>query len=163
MKHLMRYEGFSSQERLDEILDKISKYGIESISKEEKEFLDSHKHNKEEEFHKKLQFKENEIIFEDDNNYFSFEFKDLEKYDDELHIKGVLYVPDIEFEDDRKIKGRLEGTIVVFEGGDFTLDFYKETREKNKKVTYDIFEFIEGLEYEFDSFIDYVVSEIEKK
>ena len=35
MKHLMRYEGFSSQERLDEILDKISKYGIDSISNDE--------------------------------------------------------------------------------------------------------------------------------
>jgi hypothetical protein len=38
MKHLMRYEGFSSSERLDEILDKILKFGIQSISREEKTF-----------------------------------------------------------------------------------------------------------------------------
>ena len=28
MKHLMRYEGYTSNERTDDILDKISKYGI---------------------------------------------------------------------------------------------------------------------------------------
>ena len=28
MKHLMRYEGYSSKERVDDILDKISKYPL---------------------------------------------------------------------------------------------------------------------------------------
>ena len=40
MKHLMRYEGYTSMERVDDILDKISKYGIESLSINEKNFLD---------------------------------------------------------------------------------------------------------------------------
>jgi hypothetical protein len=42
MKHLMRYENYTSTERMDDILDKISKYGIDSLSDLEKEFLDSH-------------------------------------------------------------------------------------------------------------------------
>jgi hypothetical protein len=41
MKHLMRYEGYTSKERVDDILDKISKYGMKSITKLEKDFLDS--------------------------------------------------------------------------------------------------------------------------
>jgi len=41
MKHLMRYEGYTSMERVDDILDKISKYGIKSLTQLEKEFLDS--------------------------------------------------------------------------------------------------------------------------
>jgi hypothetical protein len=39
MKHLMRYEGYTSTERVDDILDKISKYGIKSLTQLEKEFL----------------------------------------------------------------------------------------------------------------------------
>ena len=95
----MRYEGFSAQERQDEILDKISKYGISSITPDEKEFMDSWSQGKEEEVHRKLNYHENEIIFEDDSGLFKFEFQELEDYDDEKHIIGVIYVPDLTWED----------------------------------------------------------------
>jgi hypothetical protein len=151
----MRYEGFSSQERMDEILDKIKKYGISSISKDEKDFLDSFKSGNTEELHNKLNFLENDIFFEDDSGYLKFEFKEYEDYGDEKHIIGTIYVPDMTFEDGSSIKGRIDGRIVVYPNGDTSPDFFVDD--------YDVFDFIEGLEYEFDSFIDYVVSEIENK
>lgn len=159
MRHLMRYEGFSSQERLDEILDKISDYGIVAISTEEKEFLDAHKEFKEDEVHRRLQFKESEIIFEDDN-HFRFEFKELIEENNEIKIIGILYVPDLEINNGNSIKGRLEGEITFFENNETSVNFYKNFKERNREIVFDVFDFIEGLEYEFDSFIDYIVNEV---
>lgn len=159
----MRYEGYTSIERTDEILDKISKYGIKSLTPLEKEFLDSHKLGKEEELHDKLAKSETENIFEDDNGYFKFEFDSCEDYGDEIHYLGTLYVPDLEFENGKKIEGRLEGRIVVYENGQVSPDFYSIQKDPKSSDHYDVFEFCNGLEYELDSFIDYVVSELEQK
>jgi len=163
MKHLMRYEGFSAQERQDEILDKISKYGIASLTKDERDFLDSFSQGTEEETHKKLAYHENEVVFEDDRGYFKFEFQELEDYGDEKHIIGVMYVPDLVWEDGSTVEGRLEGRIVDYGQGRTSPDFYAVVKDPKtgKEVQYDIFEFCNGLEYELDSFIDYVVTEIE--
>ena len=163
MKHLMRYEGFSAQERQDEILDKISKYGISSLSKDEKDFLDSYSQGNEEEIHKKMAYHENEVIFEDDQGYFIFEFKDIEDIGSEKYITGVMYVPDLEWPDGTRIKGRLEGRIIYYDEGQVFLEFVIDCKDPKtgKIVQYDIFEFCNGIEYELDSFIDYVVSEIE--
>jgi hypothetical protein len=163
MKHLMRYEGYTSNERTDEILDKISKYGMKSITPLEKEFLDSHKLGKEEELHDKLVKSETENIFEDDNGHFKFEFDSCEDYGDELHYLGILYVPDLELENGKRIEGRLEGRIVVYENGQVSPDFYSMQKDPKSLDHYDVFEFCNGLEYELDSFIDYVVSELEQK
>ena len=154
MNHLMRYEGYSSSERMDDILDKISKYGIVSLTQLEKEFLDSHKSGSEKESHDKISKQESETLFEDD--YFKFEFETWEDYGDEQHFIGTLYVPDLEWPDGRIIEGRLEGKIVKFENGNISPDFYS-------KDGYDTFEFCNGLEYELDSFIDYVIAKIEEK
>lgn len=163
MKHLMRYEGFSAQERQDEILDKISKYGIASLTSDEKEFMDSWSVGKEEEVHKKLNYHENEIVFEDDSGLFKFEFQELEDYGDEKHIIGVIYVPDLTWEDGTSIEGRLEGRIVDYGDGRTSPDFFLTTKhpKTGKEVQFDVFDFCGGMEYELDSFIDYVVSEIE--
>lgn len=163
MKHLMRYVGFSAQERQDEILDKISKYGISSLTADEKEFLDSYSKGEEEDIHKKLNFHENDIIFEDDDGHFKFEFQELEDYGDEKHIIGVIYVPDLVWETGHRIEGRLEGRIVDFGEGKISPDFYLQITDKKsgKKINYDIFEFCNGLEYELDCFLDYVVQEVE--
>jgi len=163
MKHLMRYEGYTSIERTDEILDKISKYGMKSLTPLEKEFLDSHKLGKEEELHDKLAKSETENIFEDDNGHFKFEFDSCEDYGDELHYLGILYVPDLELENGKRIEGRLEGRIVVYENGQVSPDFYSVQKDPKSLDHYDVFEFCNGLEYELDSFIDYVVSELEQK
>ena len=154
MNHLMRYEGYSSSERMDDVLDKISKYGISSLTQLEKEFLDSHKSGSEKESHDKISKEESETIFEDD--YFKFEFETWEDFGDEQHFIGILYVPDLELPDGKIIEGRLEGKIIKFENGNISPDFYS-------KDGYDAFEFCNGLEYELDSFIDYVIAKIEEK
>ena len=162
MKHLMRYEGYTSMERVDELLDKISKYGVESLSDLEKEFLDSHKSGKEEEYHTKLAKQESETTFEDDFGYFKFEHKETEEYDDEVHYIGTLYVPNLTWENGSTIEGRLEGKIVKYHNGQISPDFYSIETDKSGEP-YDVFEFCNGLEYELDSFLDYVVSELEEK
>jgi hypothetical protein len=159
MKHLMRYEGYSTKERTDDILDKISKYGVSSLSKLEKEFLDAHALGNEEEVHNKITKEESENVFEDDNGLFKFEFESCEDYGDELHYIGTLYVPDLEFEDGKRLEGRLEGRIVVLSNGSVSPDFYHKVSEE---VYYDLFEFCNGLEYELDSFLDYVISELKE-
>lgn len=163
MKHLMRYEGYTSKERVDDILDKISKYGIKSLTPLEKEFLDSHKLGKEEELHDKLAKSENENTFEDDNGYFKFEFDSCEDYGDEVHYIGTIYVPDLELINGKKIEGRLVGRIVVYENGSISPDFYSIEKDHRTNDNYDVFEFCNGIEYELDSFLDYVVSELEQK
>lgn len=163
MKHLMRYEGYTSKERVDDILDKISKYGINSLTTREKEFLDSHKSGKEEEYHNELSKSETENTFEDDNGFFKFEFESCEEYDNETHYLGTIYVPDLELTNGRKIEGRLEGRIVLFTNGQFSPDFYSIQKDPKSGEYYDVFEFCSGLEYELDSFLDYVVSELIQK
>lgn len=163
MKHLMRYEGYTSKERVDDILDKISKYGIKSLTPMEKEFLDSHKLGKQEELHDKLAKSETETTFVDDNGYFRFEFDSCEDYGNEVHYIGTLYVPDLEFENGKKIEGRLEGRIVVFENGSISPDFYSIQKDIKSGDNYDVFEFCNGLEYELDSFLDYVIAELDQK
>lgn len=163
MKHLMRYEGYTSKERVDDILDKISKYGIKSLTQLEKDFLDSHKIGNEEELHDKLAKEESETVFEDDNNYFKFEHEETEDYGDEIHYIGTLYVPTLELPNGKKIEGRLEGRIIVYENGSVSPDFYSIDKDPHTHDNYDVFEFCNGLEYELDSFIDYVVSELDDK
>ena len=162
MKHLMRYEGYSSKERVDDILDKISKYGMHSLTHLEKEFLDSHSQGKEEETHDKITKEESESIFEDDFGHFKFEHEETEDYGDEIHYIGTLYVPDLVFPNGKRIEGVLYGRIVVYENGTNSPDFYSLEKDSTKS-NYDVFEFCNGLEYELDSFIDYVVSELKEK
>jgi hypothetical protein len=102
------------------------------------------------------------IIFEDDNGYFKFEHSETEEYEDEVHYIGTLYVPDLVFSSGKKLEGRLEGRIVVYSGGQISPDFYSVSKKSNED-TYDVFEFCNGLEYELDSFMDYVVAELDGK
>lgn len=160
MKHLMRYEGYSIQERIDDILDKISKYGIDSLTPLEKEFLDSYKSGKEVEAHDRIAREETESIFEDDGGYFKFEHSETEDYGDEVHYIGTLYVPDLEISNVRKIEGRLQGRIVSYSNGQSSPEFYSIDKDPTSQDYYDVFEFCNGLEYELDNFIDYVVGEL---
>lgn len=162
MKHLMRYEGYTVQQRVDDILDKISKYGMSSLREDEKEFLNAHKAGNEEEIHNKMIADESEKVFEDDNGYFKFEHSETEDYGDETHYIGILYVPDLVWPNGKKIEGRLEGRIIVYSSGQVSPDFYSVSKKQNED-NYDVFEFCNGLEYELDSFIDYVVGELESE
>jgi len=163
MKHLMRYEGYTAPQRVDDILDKISKYGMNSLREDEKEFLNAHKIGNEEEIHNKMIVDEIDTIFEDDNGYFKFEHSETEDYGGEIHYIGTLYVPDLRFPSGKKIEGRLEGRIIVYENGSVSPDFYSIIKDPHTHDNYDVFEFCNGLEYELDSFIDYVVDELGEK
>jgi hypothetical protein len=159
MKHLMRYEGYTTSQRVDDILDKISKYGMKSLTSLEKEFLDAHKLGKEEEIHKILTKEESENVFEDDNGLFKFELESVKVEGYERHYNGILTCPDLKL-NGRTIKGRLSGTIIhIPETGVIIPDFSYET----SNVSYDVFDFCEGNEYELDSFVDYVASELENR
>jgi hypothetical protein len=75
MKSLMLYEDFSSQDKTDELLDKISKYGILSLTTHEKEFLDAVSSGDEEVVKNKMRTLSTDTFFEDD--YFKFELDDI--------------------------------------------------------------------------------------
>ena len=66
-------------------------------------------------------------------------------------------------ENGKRIKGRLEGRIIVYENGQVSPDFYSIQKDSRSQDHYDVFEFCNGLEYELDSFMDYVVSELAEK
>ena len=159
----MRYEGYSTQERVNDILDKISKYGISSITKLEKEFLDSHSIGKEEEVHSKITKEESETVFEDDGELFKFEFDHSEQYDNEIHYIGTIYVPDLILPNGKKIEGRLSGRIISYKNGTNSPDFYSNIKDSMTHDNYEIFDFCNGIEYELDNFIDYVISELSEK
>jgi hypothetical protein len=150
----MRYEGYSTTQRVDDILDKISKYGMESLREDEIKFLNAHKYGNEQEVHDKMKFVENEVIFEDDWGYFKYEHERTEVCNNETHYIGILYVPDITLSNGNKVEGRLKGEIVVYKDGQISPDFHHDE--------YDVFEFCNGLEYELDSFLDYVVDELNR-
>jgi hypothetical protein len=155
----MRYEGYTTTQRVDDILDKIFKHGIKSISSLEKQFLDAHKSGNEEELHNQLAKEESEKFFEDDAGMFKFEFDSMEDYGDEIHYLGTLTCPDL-IENEKTISGRLEGRIVYYPNTSATSpDFGVQINGKD----FDAFDFCEGYEYELDSFIDYVVQELEEK
>jgi hypothetical protein len=126
MKHLIRFESYSEQDRLDDILAKILKYGESSLTDLEKKFLQSWSTNTEKEVHQEIQKIETEQIFEDDHGYFKFEFKEWEDYEDEQHFIGTFYVPDLELENGKKVVGILEGRIVKFENETVSPDFYSK-------------------------------------
>jgi hypothetical protein len=160
MNHIIRYDGYTPQQRVDDILDKICKYGIDSITIDELDFLNSYRNGEEELFHNKMKVKEYERIFEDFSGNFKFEHTDTEDYGDEMHYIGIIYVPDLKFPSGKVINGRLVGRIISYNNNQTGLDFYSESKNG---YSYDIFEFCNGLEYELDVFIDYVVSEIREK
>jgi hypothetical protein len=163
MRHLIRYDGYTSKERLDECLDKISKYGFESLSDLEIEFLDSHKIGNQEEVHIKLAKLENETVFEDDNGLFKFEFQYKKTIDDNVYYTGILYVPDLILNNGKRIEGRLSGNIIVYKNGTISPDFYSIQKDTLTNFNYGVLDFCGEKEDELDLFIDYVVYELSSK
>ncbi len=148
------------EEKINEILDKINRYGITSITKNEREFLDSLSVDDEAFINDKLLSLISDYIIED--GYFKFELDDIVYEDDCIEYIGTLYVPDLESEDGKIIiDGNLRGKLILENNGDYLLDFYKVVNINGVDVEYDVFEFCDGLEYEFDSFVDYLLQELE--
>lgn len=158
MTHLIRYTGFTPEERLNEILDKITKYGMESLSNMEEVYLNSYSTYTEDKLHQELARIEDETVFEDDNGKFRFELKYTKSHRNRKDIYGIIYVPDMIYKGET-VKGRLEGKISKYKNGNVALYFKSE----HPSDECDIFEFCNGVEYELDNFIDYIVDEVMKK
>ena len=159
MKNIKTYklflENYSDiKNMIDEILDKISLYGIDSLSLEEKNFLDSQKEGgkaSEEAYSKLVSPKEINKKIESTDGRFTFILKHIETEDSEsedgilTHFHGIMKLPDMIMSDGKKIDGNLEGYLSMNEQGFIITNF-----EKNGYTDYD---FVEGLEHEYDSFI----------
>lgn len=95
--------------------------------------------------------------FTDDEGRFTFTLEDIEVYDDETHYVGTLECPDHVDGDGKTTLGFLHGSIIVHYDGHIVPEF------GNDNAGLDVWDFCEGLEYEFDSFLDYVVGELKSK
>ncbi len=156
MKYLKKFESYH-QDKVDQILDKINKSGINSLTQIEKDYLDAFGKD---DFMKmmNLAYEAGLKNFVSTDRYFEFTFSHLEDFGDEGEFYyGTIKVPDIEFENGTRLDGTMEGYILVTESGEKVPCF-----EKNG---YDILEFCNGLEYELDNFLDYVIDTLndEKK
>ena len=146
-------ETSNPEDRLNLILDKISQNGIKKLNKEETIFLESYSLGKEEDVHKKLSDEESNRTFLSDDGNFIFKLDNVEYIDDVQYINGTLIVPDLILKNKKRVKGELKGSIIVFSDSHIAVDFHRGR--------YDIFEFVDGLEYELDCFVDDLVYKIE--
>ena len=152
----MLYENYTTQQRVDDLLDKIFKYGMKSLSKLELEFLDAHKIGKEDEMHNILTKKESECTFDDDLGMFRFEFDKIEKVDGDIKYHGNIYYTKPESEETYLL------TVYILYDNNSKFaepEFY--LNQNGKKL--DILTLCGEYGYELDSFIDYVVSELENE
>jgi hypothetical protein len=149
MKHIITYESYHDK-HLNNILDKINQSGISSLSDTEKEFLNAYSIDDVE----KMTHIEYEVESKEfDDKYFHFKLSDIKYMGDKTLYFGKLTVPDLEWPNGKRIKGELEGHIIFYSN--------HMTSPVFEKDGYDVFEFCNGLEYELDSFIDYVISTLE--
>lgn len=142
---------YSSQDRLNEILDKISQFGQASLSEYEQDFLNSYHDNQEEELNQILNELEYETLFDSDDGLFSFKLDELHQFEDQIHLVGTIKVPDMVLKG-KTISGYLFGKIIVYKKDQFAIDF--------SDGKYDIFEFCSGIEYELDTFIDEIIQKV---
>jgi hypothetical protein len=148
----MTFEGYHD-DHLDSILDKIGKSGMDSLNDIEREFLSAYSSD---DFDKMTYIEkiEGDRFFTSSDKYFSFKYSHTEDYGDEgCQYHGTISVPDISFDNGAIIDGRIDGYILILNDGQILPVFEKDN--------YDILDFCNGLEYELDSFLDYVISTIE--
>jgi hypothetical protein len=138
-------------DRLNRILDKIKIIGVKSLDKKELDFLNSFKNGDEEYFNKKFNSDKTQSTYISDDGFFMFNVENIEYIKDELRIVGIIFVPDLVIKK-KVIKGEIKGQIIVFNNKEVGLDFLKGK--------YDIFDFVNGLEYELDRFIDDLIISI---
>lgn len=151
MIYIKMFEDYTADDRMDQLLDKIHKHGITAITADEKRFLDAYKSNNQDKIHSEL-LNTARTIFEDSSGQFKYQHKETIFFDDMIKYEGILYVPDLVFDDGTKVSGKLEGSIILYPNYQITPDFEKED--------YDVFEFCNGLEHELYNFLDYIVSEL---
>jgi hypothetical protein len=146
-KQVLTYNMFKeSQEYTDQILDKISQHGLDSLTSKEKEFLDSHKDGKEDETFKKIKNEFSDILWREsgDDIKIKFIYEDTDKEDGFLTHYGKLVL-----EDDKTYE--FDGSITEFDGT-FITDFENDSIND--------WMIMEGMEYEYEQFIEYIFGEL---
>jgi len=129
----------SQEERLDNILDRISKYGLNSLPQSEREFLD--KLSKENDGYHRIKFNSMEFIF------------DLDKtstFQDEFRVYGSIFVSGLRF----------DGSLVGFPTGEGFEGFIFKKRSGEEKIQFgtDLHDWIDNnlLEYELIQLNDWL-------
>jgi hypothetical protein len=152
MKYLKYFESFN----MDDLLDKINATGINSLTSLEKDFMKAKSEGDEEKL-QEIDIKSRAKVFKSSSGVFQFEFsgKIMEIDDDRTLYYGSITVPNIEWKNGNEIDGVLDGSI-EYSDGEIILHFEKEAFGS----TYDVFDFCNGLEYELDEFIQYIVDEL---
>lgn len=152
MNPIRKYNSnYGSQDRLNDILEKILHFGQDSLSDMEIDFLDSFSINQEEEMNQILNEVENEAIFESDDGLFMFKLDEIHHHKDHIQLVGTIKVPDL-FLRGKNIEGTLYGKIIIYKKDQFAIDF--------SDGKHDIFEFCSGIEYELDIFIDEIIKKV---
>lgn len=140
------------EDRLNQILDKIFENGKDSLRANELNYLDAYSKGDIEKLDR-IEKIEGIKTFDSEDGNFHFRYDETVYFDGEVHIRGTMYVPDLESDNGHMIKGIIYGTIVCYGNDRFGLDFEKED--------YDILDFCIDLEYELDIFIDDLIDSID--
>lgn len=140
-----------NEDYLNEILDKISKFGLSFLTKAEKDFLDAFSREDGQTMNK-IQREQISRKFESIDSKFTFILVDVEKKSEEgVFYHGELRVPDLLLANGRTVQGIMNGYIWSINGNNIPVF---------EKDGYDVLEFCDGIEWEFDIFLDYVISTI---
>ena len=142
---------YTKEERLDQLLDKILSFGIDSLSEMELDFLDAHSNGSEEEINNLLNDIENSITFYSSDGLFTFKLEEIYQLDTSIELIGTITVPDMKG-GKSVVRGNLWGKIIVWSKNQFSVDF------SDGKM--DIFDFCEVIEYELDIFIEEIIQEL---
>lgn len=147
----MKFENHNK--RVDEILDKISKNGIGSLSQNEVDYLYAFSVSDRMKMIN-LDFESRLKDFKSIDGYFEFKFSHIVNHDDNegIYYYGTITVPDLKW-NNNIISGEMDGYILVLPNKDKIPCF--------DSSGYDILDFCNGIEYELDSFIDYVIDTLE--
>jgi hypothetical protein len=154
---MLTYKLFLESSSVDNILDKISEFGIGSLNDHERSVLDAQKGSKEdiEKSEDELYKFETEVLYEDD--LFKFTHTDTSVTDEGIKYSGRMSFPnDYTTENSEVISGKeIEGYILVRSNGMNVPYFSRDG--------YEDFDFLEDLENDYDGFITLTVDQIESK
>jgi hypothetical protein len=143
--------GKLNEDYLDEILDKISKFGFSFLTKAERSFLEAYSKSDGETM-TKICREQISRKFESIDSKFTFTLVDIEKMSEEgILYHGELRVPDLFIGNGKLIQGIMNGYIWSINGNNIPIF---------ERDGYDVLEFCDGIEWEFDIFLDYVISTI---
>lgn len=128
------------------ILNKLIRKGSESLSEEESYFTYNNLRgdNKDSKIYSLFEKMGNLFEYESDSTTFKFEYKFGLSENKEERYYGIMHLPDLMKDGGVNLNGTLYGSVIIDEDGDISTDFTKED--------YIDYDFVEGLEKEYDAF-----------